>query len=511
MKIGTKVRLNKKGYFLVGEGSVGILQKLEIIDNIEMATVKWTNLVKTPRYNEEMGNIFLVKTNNLVILEVELPKLENERCSCCNRIKKNLVSIDNKPVCEKCYKELYTVCTDCGNLEKNENVVKQGEDIAICRKCLNDSYTVCTDCGEYVKNIDTKKNKKNKIFCKKCYQKKYFVCNRCNEEETIDKKVKINSSEVICKDCFDGFYFKCNDCGEIRAIGEVFKYKDGKYCQQCAPKYFAIKQYSWRPLQIKTQKERWDNLLYMGIELEVENAGGKNKAEQYASKFRDEFLEENKLESLVYMKHDGSIDGYEIVTHPFTLNTINKMKIREMLKYLKNTKHTSYESGKCGFHIHMNKDFFKTSDIKKMCAFFSANKEQLRQLSNRGEHSSEHFYQYVDYNMDMYFKNTYTSERHVALNTHTGKDTVEIRIFRGSLDENAIIGALQFADSLAHFVVSSGTSIMHMLQNKSWETYVEWLKFKPEYDVLKGLIKKRVNASVNEKTDKYKFAYTRPR
>ena len=112
-----------------------------------------------------------------------------------------------------------------------------------------------------------------------------------------------------------------------------------------------------------------------------------------------EFLKKQKIDDRYYFKQDGSINnGFEVVTHPFTIvYAHHHLKFQKIIKWLEKRNFMSYETGACGLHIHLDRDFFNELDITKLRLFFSANREHLYKFSKR-EGKNDSFCEYENQN-----------------------------------------------------------------------------------------------------------------
>ena len=70
------------------------------------------------------------------------------------------------------------------------------------------------------------------------------------------------------------------------------------------------------------------------------------------------------------------------------------------------------------------------------------------------------------------------SDRYVALNFASCKNTIEIRIFRGTLHHARFLASIQFCDAVAHFVKEVGLT---GLVKDSWSVFLDWCAYKNRY------------------------------
>ncbi|HBG4827162.1 TPA: amidoligase family protein [Clostridioides difficile] len=194
-----------------------------------------------------------------------------------------------------------------------------------------------------------------------------------------------------------------------------------------------------------------DESLYLGIELEVDNGG---KSEKNA-KFIQEFLGEKNC----YIVGDGSLlDGLEIVTHPCTLQYHKKLEYKDLFEELKEKGYKSHDTSTCGYHIHINRDFFSSDlTIQDLCItkilyliekYWKYVTVIARRRSNQyskrfGIKDNESMFELL-----IKAKGSYVSKYNVVNLQHS--KTIEFRMFRGTLKYETFIATMEFVHNLAY-------------------------------------------------------------
>jgi hypothetical protein len=194
-----------------------------------------------------------------------------------------------------------------------------------------------------------------------------------------------------------------------------------------------------------------------GLELEVQARGVESNTA--AGKIHDVLNPTGRKGEYCYFERDGSIgDGFEIVTQPAGLD-IHRDKLALFLNSpdLKRGLR-SHEGGSCGLHIHVGRQYVTQAQIYRVQSFLNdiRNEGLVRKISRRYGNS----YCRIKHEMaKLSPMGKHSSERYEALNV-TGRETIEFRIFRGSLRYESVIAALEFVDALLNFCMPGQTSIM---------------------------------------------------
>lgn len=342
-------------------------------------------------------------------------------------------------------KDIEGICHCCGSplLKGGESISING-DYSVCETCADEHYSICDCCEEMIDNDDIVLYDGGQM-CTYCADDQLIFCDYCDEYSH--------------ESHWEGDY--CPRCGN-NDYGENIEDQD-----ENASRYRgSISNYSYRPTPLFHKKsllgytEDCDHSkLYMGIELEVER--GRN---------RDESVHQNKMAydikenyPHVYCKADSSVEkGFEIVTHPcdldFHLDTMPKI-----LSDLRKEKYISYlvENG-ASFHIHINKSFFGTGErlelaTSKLVVMFDKFWDELYKFSKRNRrqiHWCKKLFtdgELTDYkdSKEVYEKAREKSyrNRHSAINLNN-RDTIEFRLWRGSLNEERIIATLLMTQAL---------------------------------------------------------------
>lgn len=330
-------------------------------------------------------------------------------------------------------------CSICGR-EYAEDEVILFDDEYLCETCLDEETLVCADCGT-----------------------------RIWSEQNAG-----SSEHPLCQRCFDRNYTTCERCGAVLSFDSVFYLDDEDdmpYCESCCEmlRNHAIHDYSYRPEPIFYG----DAPRYFGVELEIDGAG------EISSNAEKILAIGNRDEERVYCKHDGSLDdGFEIVSHPATLAChMQDFPWEQMMKKAVQLGYYSHQAGTCGLHVHISRKAFGAStleqeaSIARLLFFVEKNWNELLKFSRRTNRQLERWaarYGYKDTPKEMMdqAKNHHLG-RYACVNL-TNTNTIEIRIFRGTLKYNTFLATLQLVNRLCDMAIHLSDAEIHAM---SWSEF----------------------------------------
>ena len=262
-------------------------------------------------------------------------------------------------------------------------------------------------------------------------------------------KTKSIENKHVCCNCFNKYVTRCDKCRRFffKTEGEVDRDGDS-LCPICAKREYILSYHHNYP-QVKfygtsTAKNPQP---FLGIELEV-GSGGESDAE--VKKILP-IINKNFL--FAYCSHDSSIDnGFEIITQPATLQYHNSIKhvYKQLFETLINDGYTSHDNMTCGFHVHFNRDFY--SDNEKLYTtnlIYLVKKwwDNILKISRRNITRLGYCDKiYTSPNEYYEARNNRGSNHGIALNIGN-KNTIEFRIFRGTLNVDTFMATLQFVNN----------------------------------------------------------------
>ena len=338
-------------------------------------------------------------------------------------------------------------CDDCAKIcERCDFIGHQDDDF----QCVDDSEYWCANCiGRYANWCD--------------WHDGYFTGYTCYAED---------SSHTFCESCYENNTCYCEECDASFVNG----------CNADHDESRLIHDYSYRPDLIFHQTDD-DTRLYFGIEIETEHKlesySARNEAAEYA----------HRLENmdLAYLKSDGSLTcGFEIVTHPMShdfmmteaddlWNTISTLKT--------NYDMISWGTRTCGVHVHISRSGFNGGAHQhRFLQLVYNNKLFYEALAGRSSDRWASFNDIYDGHGDKRIMNKIIhhrdSNRYSAVNT-INRDTLEMRIFRGTLNVRSLKSIVNLAHASVEF--TRNVSVPQVRAGYlNWQNLVHYVKSKPE-------------------------------
>lgn len=212
--------------------------------------------------------------------------------------------------------------------------------------------------------------------------------------------------------------------------------------------------------------------LFFGAELEVEAINGhscRDRADCVMS-FCDAWA---------CAKHDGSLNnGFEIVSRPMEY----EMTLRRWLKLLnvgfRNLR--SWKTSSCGMHVHVSRRPLTQLQIAKMLVFINSPRAEKLVTAVAGRYSTG--YSRVKNKQWRDARGGYNSDRYEMVNLQND-NTVEFRIFKGTLSPFGFARNLQFVKAMVDFTApASGVTLAQTQSPTSFLSFV--LERQKEYPEL---------------------------
>ena len=432
------------------------------------------------------------------------------------------------------------ICCDCYALiHENETSFTNIEGDEICEECRDDHYTECEHCDELLHNdyIHWAYNDEgcDVALCESCYDNETFYCDDCERTIYSDDYYNDRNCHTICSECYNDHWHECSNCGENVPDDECELTDDYEYiCNQCREELEneeeeeASQMLSYHNSGRDTELRSYDKILHvtendnfnktMGYELETEQ-GNSDTSRAHYCKTLDAKMNEEKRH--IHFEEDSSLQrGVEIISEPMTLeywNAEKEGKWSEMLETCNSMGYQSHNGGRCGLHVHFNKNWFgkteqeRNEKLETLFLFFENYKDEIISFSRRDYFGFCEFLSRKGNNVDILqnlhdtklqdkitkstqfinARKTYTGH-HDAINvdTSTGK-TYEIRILRGTLKKETFIASIEFIVNLLECIANepreniSFTKVVNYKPTKYLKAYIKEREIKANYKKIK--------------------------
>lgn len=494
--------------------------------------------------NENMTNTAATAADQALTLPSGQPVLPGDEtvCACCGAVVKitDCAPVANgKLVCGDCLAREFTQCADCGQWFPPDALIATANGDVVCVSCLERDYSRCDCCGDWFLRDETTETGNGDRVCESCLAVEYFCCEDCGEWFPTDDAVEVNpgtrASGYVCEDCADRNYRRCDDCGNYydddhialadayhdicencsddwcscSCCGEVLRTEDAVYdddageyyCSDCAPSS-RLHDYGYKPDPVFGTTDAMDGAsfyngddLTFGVELECD--GGDSVA--------DALADIDRITDRCYCKHDGSLsDGYEIVTHPGTLAWHKeRFPWARVCEASVNNGFRSHDTDTCGLHVHVGRDQLGDNSREtaaKMSVITYRLKDWFVRFSRRGGESR--WAQYVkprfplrgdDHEFLREYYDLLERDRYLAVNVRNG-NTVEVRIFRGTLNPSTVLACLELVSNLALYARD------HELEDCLAVTWDELVHYE-EHEELTDYCSRRMTSSADFTTN----------
>ena len=235
-----------------------------------------------------------------------------------------------------------------------------------------------------------------------------------------------------------------------------------------------IHEYSYKPTAHFGYKgnESHDTTLTFGIENECDRNGRvtPNMSPSALSDLLDDASDR------IYCKSDSSVSGgLELVTHPGSLaHHMYQLRWKQLLRLCVKAGYRSHDTRTAGLHVHVGRAPLGASDqerddvIRKLTVLTYRHWDELVVFSRRRGSELDNWAPRPHIsdpdNFDTWealaeyaYDNIYTYEydhqrRYTAVNV-TNSDTVELRIFKGTLKRDTLIASLQLTSNMCHYAM----------------------------------------------------------
>ena len=415
------------------------------------------------------------------------------------------IEVDGEYYCKDCIDEYFVECQYCGEYVRKDDAYEVDGDWC-CENCRDEHCYYCEDCdewhdednGEYVQSV-------SRWVCNNCLERFYTTCDHCGNyllyEDTVTVHVNNRGrTEDWCDSCVENDTWTCDDCGDTYSY-DVDYIEDGydRYCNECgcgcqdtgdintwkSPKRRMNYGFKPVPCMCATNEEKqtagsnWSqSIVFYGFELEIDRNEKSYEEDEWSEKIVDELTS-------TYCKQDCSLDkggsysGIEIVSHPATLAWYedHRDNFDECFVMLKDGGWLSHDAGTCGLHVHISLHALEAANpwaVNNMLFLFDRFWDKLVKFSRRTESQLNRWARRYSTARGTYeqIKNMAKRDcdRYMAVNLQNAH-TVELRMFRGTLNTETFFATLQLVDTIVKRCIEIGNDVRR-LQTISWEEFV---------------------------------------
>ena len=343
-------------------------------------------------------------------------------------------------------------------------------------KANNKEIQICRYCGNEISGDDIRYFD-DRILCTDCLDNETTFCHHCGERIWRDENVGTHDMP-LCQTCYDAHYTTCEHCGRIIYQDSAHYYDDSDYpyCDDCwhddneDEDSDVIHKYNYKPEPIFYG----DDTRFFGVELEIDCGGNCDDNAESLLHIGNKYTES------IYIKSDGSLnDGMEIVTYPMTLEYHKtEMPWDEICKKAISMGYKSHRTRTCGLHIHVNRDTFgrtreaQENAISRVLYFVEHHWNELLRFSRRTETQMSKWaarYGYKNKPKDILDHAKSSGDNRYTCVNITNYDTIEFRMFRGTLKYNTLIATLELVDQICEYAIRNSDDDLARI---SWSEFV---------------------------------------
>jgi len=435
-----------------------------------------------------------------------------DTCEMCGReypkyLKRHAPDYDS--LCPECFNENFFDCIYCGKTFSQEDM--SGDYDYHCEDCADMVVGTCDECDELVYEGDDCFSDEDGILCEECAESHTLTCEWCDRTYR-DDQCHCDDNTIVCDDCFDNHGLRCEECDRIIHQDDAYERHGDYFCEHCYEEMHSssrcIRGYGYMPsLKFFNAPDDSDTEhdTYYGVELEMDQHTFEYDGDQDYDLMSDCADKLDELYgNILWMTTDGSLTdvGIEFKTHPMSFDYhMKSVPWFDICNKCKEYGYKSHELGTCGLHIHISKSAFgnmksmQDGNIAKFLYIMEKFWPQMVKFSRRTGNSMDRWAR--KYNLaniqdtnaiseEAYNKNY--EERHHCINL-LRTDTVEVRIFRGTLNPYTLKASIQLCELMRSIAMNSRLDDIH---NMSWDDFKNMASNEPDkYPELLGYFDRR--------------------
>lgn len=332
----------------------------------------------------------------------------------------------------------------------------------------NDDYFPCVQCQIHISlsnlvDVYTSRfsSGPTALYCQPCADEHAFRCRHncgafylrdCSGGQCEGHRVPF----YVCPGCWEDVP-SCDYCGIYSCV------HDPDECEENRDRYYSssVHDYGYKPRAIFNGV----GPVYLGFENEITT--------------HDMTLSELFEGTVVYCKEDGSVAGFEMVSHPMSYDWAMENFPWDLYKKLSDA---GAEGSINGLHVHISRSAFtdEAHTLRWMLLIYR-NKDSMIRLARRECAEWASFADEVD--CERKATGVQIGRRYVAINAGNS-ETFEARFFASTLDPEEAQAALGLIDASCEYTRTLSTITAVTQGAEGWQTFFEWVKAQEKYGPL---------------------------
>lgn len=386
---------------------------------------------------------------------------------------------------------------------------------------------ICENCGNEFEYDDlTRIN--GHLYCEDCFE----ICDCCGAN--VLRTYETAEDGDICSNCVSSYYLTCDRCGGLYHADTMHNHRGDTICEscyECMRSTYGIRDYHDGPCLLvrsvddsEDKRSYWsDDMLTIGIEQEAQ--GGRVDACQRAMGI---ILDD---ESFGWMERDGSLDdGFELVSMPMTKEFFDtRYPLTDICKCFSSHHMKAHDPEEPGLHIHLSWSWFGISqksqrDTLLKCVYLldKYRDEFFSPISRRSDDSLNNWAEPLNMRYPRDWNEFENKSGHYKI-INARCNTVELRLFKGSIQEKSIRAAVDLYTNLIDICKMYTWDIIELLSVFELRTLLEedseYLHeyfelrfkdgFKPLINLKSNLLLRRLRYELNDglKSDWFNQSY----
>jgi len=289
----------------------------------------------------------------------------------------------------------------------------------------------------------------------------FGVCEDCGLVEIdSDFHSAYDGDRIVCNSCFEEYYYHDRSGQYVHQDDENYHENDDD--DSIIGEYHSSADNLGK---IPSLFDKRKSQIFLGLELEIEvneDYSRSDKAEMILSNIGVYIDNQNYPYTYCLAEDDGSLNhGFELVTG-YTGLDVHEKQLAYFKKPIRGLR--SHDTSTCGLHIHIDKRNVTLNHATKMILFMndSGNQKLIKTIARR---SSNRFCKVLNKKADYsWLKSAKRSsdplrqlneDRYECLNFHND-NTIEFRLFKGTLKFESIMACLEFTYATWFFCKDNG-------------------------------------------------------